>query len=188
MSREFGVNGEEATTRLRGPLGPGDVEEMLDRVLGWVNDPEVTKNLARFDHVFTREEERAYLNALFASPNDKVYALEDGGGQYLGQIGVHQIYWPARHGRLGIVLGRKEEWGKGHARRAIAALLPLAFEELKLNKLWTIFFTTNARMRHICEGLGFVQEGVLRDEYFHRGEFHDMVRMSLLAREWRGDG
>ncbi len=172
-------------TRLRGPLRPTDVESVLDGVLEWVNDPEVTKNLARFDHVFTREEEREYLTALFASETDRVFALENGAGEYIGQIGIHQIYRPARHGRLGIVLGRKSEWGKGHARRAMGQLLPLAFGDLGLNKLWTIFFTGNARMRHICEALGYQQEGVLRDEYFHQGRFHDMVRMSLLAREWK---
>lgn len=173
-----------ATTRLRGPLTAGDVAGVLDHVLAWVNDPEVTRNLARFDHCFSREEEAAFLTRLFASDQDRVFAIENEKQEYIGQIGVHQIYWPARLGRLGIVISRRDEWGRGHARRAITALLDIAFGSLRLNKIWAVFFTTNARMLGLCERLGFQREGVLREEYFHRDQFHDMVRMSLLAREW----
>lgn len=175
---------DAGSTRLRGPLTPADVEGMVDEVLRWVNDPEVTRNLAKFDHVFTREEEVAFLTRLFSSREDRVFAIENEAGRYVGQIGVHQIYWPARNGRLGIVLGCKDEWGKGHAMRAMGQIVRVAFTDLELNKLWTIFFTTNERMRHMCTRLGFQQEGLLREEYFHRGSYHDMVRMSLLRREW----
>jgi RimJ/RimL family protein N-acetyltransferase len=165
-------------TRLRGPLTPADVESVLDGVMSWVNDPEVTKNFARFDRVVTRDEERGFLARLYASPDDRVYAIEEAEG-YAGQVGIHQIYWPARHGRLGIVIARRA-WGRGHATRAIAEVCRRAFGELGLNKVWAIFYVTNARMRHICESLGFVEEGRLLEEYFHNGAFHDMTRMALL--------
>lgn len=172
-------------TRLRGPLSPSDVDGILDDVMGWVNDAEVVKNLARFNRPpITREEEREFLVKHFASPTDRVYAIENGDGRYIGQIGLHQIYWPAKNGRLGIVIGRRDEWGRGHASRAIEALLPLAFEQVGLNKVWAIFYVANARMRHITEKLGFVQEGVLLEEYFHQERYHDMVRVCLLRRHW----
>ena len=167
-------------THLRGPLTPDDVDSVLDGVMGWVNDAEVTKNFAQFSRVVTRDEEREFLNRLYASPNDRVYAMENERREYVGQVGIHQIYWPAKHGRLGVVIGRRDEWGRGHAKRAIAEACRRAFGELGLNKVWAIFYVTNARMRHICEGLGFVEEGRLLDEYFHQGTFHDMTRMCLL--------
>ncbi len=173
-----------SATRLRGPLTASDVDGLLDDVMSWVNDPDVTKNLARFDGKISREEEREFLLRHFASPTDRVFSIEDEGGGYIGQIGIHQIYWPARNGRLGIVIGKRSEWGRGHASRAIEQLVPLAFEQLGLNKIWAIFYTTNLRMRHITEKLGFVQEGVLLEEYYHREEFHDMVRVCLLRRHW----
>ncbi|MBI2899216.1 MAG: GNAT family N-acetyltransferase [Planctomycetes bacterium] len=170
-------------TLLRGPLTPADADGVLDDVMLWVNDPDVVKNLARFDHPIMRDEEREFLVRLFSSTNDRVFAIEED-GRYVGQIGIHQIYRPAKTGRIGVVIGRREEWGRGHASRAIELLLPVAFEQIGLNKLWAIFYTTNARMRHITEKLGFVQEGTLLDEYFHQGAFHDMVRVCLLKRMW----
>ena len=34
----------------------------------------------------------------------------------------------------------------------------------------------------------YLEEGTLREEYLHRGVYHDMVRMSLLEREWLSRG
>ena len=56
---------------------------------------------------------------------------------------------------------------------------------LGLHKLWVMMFAHNTRTRGIVQRLGFVEEGVLREEYFHDGGWHDMVRLSLLEREWR---
>jgi hypothetical protein len=49
-------------------------------------------------------------------------------------------------------------------------------------------FRENERARRTYARLGFVEEGTLREEYFHQDGWHDMVRMSLLDREWRPDG
>ena len=55
---------------------------------------------------------------------------------------------------------------------------------MKLHKLWLMVFRKNERGRRLYTRLGFQEEGVLREEYFHEGGWHDMVRMSMLDREW----
>ena len=46
-------------------------------------------------------------------------------------------------------------------------------------------FAENTRARRTYERIGFVQEAVLREEYRHEERWHDMVRYSVLAREWQ---
>lgn len=171
-------------TYLRGPLTINDLDNTLENVMTWVNDPEVTKNFDKFDHVFTRDEEHEYLEKLLTSFNDRVFAIENENHKYVGQISINQIYWPARHGRLGTVIGNKNEWNKGHAKRANGQILEVAFNELKLNKIWAIFYETNQKIRHICETLGYVKEGLLVDEYYHNGKYHNMVRMAITKKIW----
>lgn len=156
----------------------------LDAIMAWVNDPEVTRNFAGLAGPITREQEAAYLERVLGSPTDRLFAIVDGDGAYLGNAGIHQIYWPARNGRLGIVLGAPGARGRGLGRHALARLCDVGFGELGLHKLWLMHYASNARMAHIAAGLGFVVEGTLREEYFHDGAHHDMVRSSLLAREW----
>ncbi|MEZ4236411.1 MAG: GNAT family N-acetyltransferase [Myxococcota bacterium] len=154
----------------------------VDAVLEWVNDPDVVRNFAGMAETITREQELAYLQRMVASEVDRLYAVVDPDGRYLGNVGVHQIYWPARNGRLGLVLARHAH-GRGYGTAALRTICAVGFRVLQLHKLWLVHYADNARMAHLAGKLGFVREGVLRDEYHHRGTFHDMVRHSLLEGE-----
>ncbi len=168
--------------RLR-PLATSDVDNMMT----WVNDPEIVGNFAAFSgQAFTREQELAYIERLLRSDADRVFAIERSvDGAYLGNVGIHQIHWPSRVGRLACIVGARAEMGKGYGSAAIATVLDWAFgPEARLHKVWLMCFRTNTRAQGIYRRLGFVDEGVLREEYFHQDGWHDMVRMSMLDREW----
>ena len=47
-----------------------------------------------------------------------------------------------------------------------------------------VVFEKNERSRRTWKRLGFIEEGLLRDEYFHEGAWHNMVRMGLLETQW----
>jgi RimJ/RimL family protein N-acetyltransferase len=169
-----------ALVRLR-PIALEDV----DHVLRWVNDPDVVGNFAAFSgKPFTREEELAYLAKLIANPNEKVFSVERTDGTYVGQVGLHQIHWPSKVARLAVIVAHKDVMGRGYGTGAIAHVLDKAFRDLGLHKVWLMVFKTNERSRKIYGRMGFVEEGTLREEYLHRGQWHDMIRMSLLDREW----
>ena len=121
---------------------------------------------------------------MISSDTDRLWAIVDQDGVNLGNAGIHKIYWPARNGRLGIVIGRTSSQGRGLGQEALKLLIAKAFMDLGLHKVWVVHYGTNERMRHILKKLSFSQEGVLRDEYFHSESFHDMVRQSLLEDEF----
>lgn len=154
----------------------------IDNIMTWVNDPEIAEYFASLGNI-TREQETIYLEKMLASGNDRFYSVFID-GIYAGQCSLNQIYWPARNARLFIVL-KKEFHGRGLAREAIAAILQIAFEELKLNKVWLIVREENKKGRHIYRKAGFETEGVLREEYYVKSAFINMVRMAILAKEYR---
>lgn len=162
-------------------------EADVDAIMGWINDPEVTKHFAAFDRAVTRDEELAFVSRMRASPSDCLFAIERVGGDQamLGTVGLHQIYRPAQNARLGIMLGGAGARGGGLGQEALRLVIAYAFERLGLHKVWMVHYATNQRMRHIAEKLGFSVEGTLRDEYFHGGTWHDMVRQGLLASDRR---
>jgi RimJ/RimL family protein N-acetyltransferase len=167
--------------RLR-PLALTDVDHMMT----WVNDPAIVGNFATFSgRAFTRDEELAYIERMMRSDVDRVFAIETSDdGRYLGNVGVHQIHWPSRVGRLACIIGARGDMGKGYGSAAIRALLDHAFHDMRLHKVFLICFRENTRAQAIYHRIGFVDEGLLREEYFHEGTWHDMVRMAILEREW----
>ena len=150
----------------------------LDGIMTWVNDPEVTFYFATLHRIITRQDEARIVSKIIASDTDRVFSIFEG-DTYLGQIGISQIYWPARNGRLGIMLARNA-WGRGVAQAAGRLIIDRAFQELSLHKLWLILRSDNAKGLHIWSKLGFQREGLLRDEYFSADSFHTMVRMGML--------
>lgn len=157
--------------------------EHLPLVMTWVNDREVMQYFAARQERIDEEAERAYLASLIASRNDRAFSVflgeGDGLESYVGQCSVNQIYWPARNGRVFLVV-RREMQGRGLGAAALSALVAHAFGPLDLHKLWLIVRRDNVRAQAMYLRAGFHFEGVLRDEYFVGGRFFDMVRMSAL--------
>lgn len=69
--------------------------------------------------------------------------------------------------------------GKGYAPHILKALQEKAME-MGLHKLWLIVREENEKARAKYRKAGFQEEGVLRDEYFVRGKFYNMVRMGWI--------
>lgn len=178
---------DRSLVRLR-PLEGGHV----DHIMGWVNDPEIIGNLAAFAGTpLTRDDELRFIERMRSSPEDRVFSIFGGATDtYLGQCGLHQIFRRSGVGRLSIIVAERSEMGRGIGSAAIASLLDLAFAAPAdggegLHKVWLMAFRKNERARRTYHRVGFVDEGTLREEYFHEGQWHDMVRMSVLAREWK---
>jgi RimJ/RimL family protein N-acetyltransferase len=166
------------------PLAESDV----DSIMTWVNDRDVVGHIASFaGPPLSRDDELAFIRRTLASATDRVWSvLEASTGRYLGQVGIHQIHARSRVGRVACVIASRGDHGKGYGTAAVRAVVDRGFGELGLHKLWLMVFRRNERGRRLYGRIGFASEGVLRDEYFHDGAWHDMVRMSLLANEWPG--
>lgn len=150
----------------------------LPHVMTWVNDREVMQYFAQRQERISEEEERRYLESLTRSKTDRAFSIFMG-EEYVGQCSVNQIYWPARNGRVFLVV-RKEMQGKGLGSDALRALIERAFGEMDLHKLWLIVRRDNRSAQAMYLRAGFEFEGMLRDEYCVQGKFFDMVRMAIL--------
>jgi [ribosomal protein S5]-alanine N-acetyltransferase len=169
------------------PLAETDV----DHIMTWVNRPEIVGNLAAFSGTpMTRDDELAWIRRTLVSADRVWSVVAADNGRYLGQVGIHQIHARSKVGRLGVVIATRDDMGRGFGSAAIRAALDLGFGrgtgELGLHKLWLMVFRTNERGQRLYKKLGFIEEGILREEYFHEGGWHDMVRMSMLAHEHAG--
>lgn len=159
------------------------VPEHLPYVMTWVNDREVMQYFALRQERISEDEERGYLEKLVSSTTDRAFSIfegdEENEASYVGQCSVNQIYWPARNGRVFLVV-RKEKQRGGRGAAALAALVERAFGELDLHKLWLIVRRDNRRAQAMYLRAGFEFEGTLRDEYCVAGRFFDMVRMGIV--------
>jgi RimJ/RimL family protein N-acetyltransferase len=64
-----------------------------------------------------------------------------------------------REATLGIILGRKDRWGQGYGREAVAAALDYAFGRLGLQKVKLRTFSHNERAQRAFKAAGFKTVG-----------------------------
>jgi diamine N-acetyltransferase len=151
----------------------------------WVNDREVMQYFAMRQNHISEEEERGYLESILASKNDRLFSVFEGDA-YVGQCSVNQIYWPARNGRVFLVVQKSMQHG-GRGAEMLQLLIAQAFQELDLHKLWLIVRRSNLKAQAMYLRAGFEFEGVLRDEYCVNGQFYDMVRMGIVRARSAGE-
>ena len=162
-------------------LRPTTLADLPD-IMGWVNDPDITHYFASMGNI-TPEQEEEYLKKMLASKTDRLFSIFVD-EEYAGQCSINQIYWPAKNGRLFIVL-TNEFQHRGLAQKVLAALLERAFIALGLHKVWLIVREDNAGSQFLYQRAGFSIEGTLRDEYFVNDKYYTMIRMAILDWQFR---
>ncbi|MGH8876084.1 MAG: GNAT family N-acetyltransferase [Stackebrandtia sp.] len=74
--------------------------------------------------------------------------------------------------------------GRGFGTEATRLIVGYGFEKLGLHRVWLTVYAFNPRAQRVYEKVGFVREGVERDDLLWDGEWVDGVRMSILEHEW----
>jgi RimJ/RimL family protein N-acetyltransferase len=166
-------------------------EDVGEEYLRWLNDPEVTRYLGIGKTPATPESVRRYLRRFWAPPEqgpatDFIFAiLDSASNQHIGNVTLNRIDWTTRVGDTGMLIGRKEFWGKGYAFEAWSLLLAHAFKRLGLRKILAGAVDGHTGSLKVLERLGFRVEGVLRGEFLLNGEYRDVIRMGLFREELR---
>jgi len=157
----------------------------IDEIMKWINDPEVIDNLL-MRYPVSRYLEEKWLEKAYDTSDirNKTFALETKDGVYLGGIGLHKINWENRNAEAGIIIGKKEYWGKGYGTDAMLALLDFAFNHMNLHRVYLQVYDFNTRGIRSYEKCGFKKEGALRDDRFSRGKYHDTIIMGILKGEF----
>lgn len=162
-------------------------KEDLVYIRRWVNDYDITKYLSNlFLYPHTMHDTESFLNAMIeGKTNMKGFVIADKDTEeYIGQIDLIKIDWPNRIASIGIVIGTKENLGKGYGTEAIKVLQEFAFNKLNLHKLELEVRAYNERAITCYEKCGFIEEGRLRENFYVDGKYTDTIRMGILKREW----
>lgn len=159
--------------------------EDAENAFRWMNDRDVSRNLmARYP--FSLESEREWVKGA-TKPLDfgnARFAVETKEGVHIGHCGLHGGSAENRRAELGIMIGEKEYWGRGFGTDVMLTLLRFAFEQMNLHKVTLGVFEFNERGLAMYTKLGFVEEGRLREDLFQDGRYWDLIRMSILRREY----
>lgn len=152
----------------------------------YVNDSEIKRLLnPGIPFLYTYEDEEKWYENLSASKdtyNFAIETLED--KKYIGGCGINEVDWKNSYVVVGIFIGDKDYLGKGYGTDAMKVLMHFIFEQMNIHKIKLNVFSFNKRAIKSYEKCGFKVEGILRDELFVDGKYHDEVSMGILREEY----
>lgn len=159
-----------------------------DFMLEWLQDPEIQKYFHYPMKNQTKEKVLAFIGkSQECNPEINMgtihYAVVDNSDEYLGTISLKNIDNISLNAEYAISM-RKKTFGTGAAREATLLLLSIAFEKMKLKKVYLNVLEENRRAVKFYEKMGFIKEGRARYQIFLRGEFKTLCWYGMLREEF----
>lgn len=163
------------------PFGKDDVPY----IQRWSNDAEIRKLTGEVAPMSRVEAEKFYRELCADKERMWFVIVLKKGNRVIGEAGLLRMFKPWRCTDMTVIIGEKDEWGKGYGTEAGRLLLEFAFKQLHFHRISVGVVGLNHRALRFWEGLGFKKEGVERDGYYYDNKFSDFIMMSILEDEYR---
>lgn len=173
-------------------------KEDLTNIWKWVNDEEVmrfmsnpgnTQSLTETEQWFAKQQQATHRDGLNGiESHSKQFIIETVEGVPIGSIFYSGLTLKHQHAEIGILIGEKEYWGRGYGTDAMITLLDHLFNELGLHRVHLGLESSNTRALKCYEKCGFIQEGVIRHQFFVNGKYYDGLTMGILRDEFNSRG
>jgi len=113
--------------------------------------------------------------------NERRFVI-DVNGKFAGIVELVSINFIHRNSEIQIIV-KPDFRGNGLAKDAMLKGLDYAFNILNMHKIYLYVDTENHSALHIYKDIGFVQEGILRKQFFVEGEYRDSIFMGIFKDE-----
>jgi|LauGreDrversion4_2_1035121.scaffolds.fasta_scaffold05087_7 ribosomal-protein-alanine N-acetyltransferase len=162
--------------------------DLQGKYRAWLNDPDVIKFLAVGTYPQTEDGILKYFESNINSDSQVFFAIIDKESDiHIGNARIYNIDRLNQKAHRGIMIGDKSYWNAGYGREVINLISAYAFETLNLRKLTSTTVGNNAGIIKVNEDCGYSREGVLREEFYRNGKYHDVVYWGLLRSEYLPD-
>lgn len=153
----------------------------------WVNQPDVRAGTGTEGPVSDCEHRRWYERVM-EDPTRRTFIIGDGVGADatpVGLVGLSKLDLRCNTGEYWIYIGESGNRRRGLASEATLLILDYGFNTLALHRVYLYVMENNVPAVSLYRKLGFVQEGVARQQMFWQGKYLDMIQFAMLEDEFQ---
>ncbi|WEJ34857.1 GNAT family protein [Devosia sp. SD17-2] len=166
------------------PFTRGDVDDVfayrsLEIVARYLFDPPLSR-----EECAMAVQQRTTQTGMEEDGDRIILAVESrDGGPVIGEVSLILRSRDARQGELGWIFHPHSQ-GRGLASEAARAMLSLAFDGVKLHRVFARCDALNAPSWRLMERLGMRREAHFREHALFKGRWDEEFIYAILAREW----
>ena len=154
----------------------------ISRKIEWINNSKNNQFL-HYDIPLSTEKTERWFDS-HTGEATRYDAVIEADGVPVGIIGLLNIDYKSSKAEYYITLGETFFRGKGVAKQASKLILKYGFEELELNRIYLFTEIGNISAQKLFEKVGFIREGLLRQDVFSHGEYADRYAYGYLKKDW----
>ena len=149
----------------------------------WRRDSELIAGLGAPYRFINEEVDFSWFDSYMKNRNSCIRCVicdTDNEERPIGLITLANINYINRSAELHIMIGEKENQGKGVGTFAVMTIIKHAFDDLNLQRVELGVLESNEIAVKLYKKCGFVQEGVKRKSNYKNGKYENMIIMSVL--------
>lgn len=150
--------------------------------LAWLNDGDIQKYTRRRGQKMTILGLKKFVKSIEKSKDWHFAIIIKDNKKHIGNVFLNLVDELNKSADLSIMIGDKNEWGKGYAQEVIKLATQFAFDKLKFHRLSA--GSPNPAFNAVVKKLDWKLEGKRRDAFFFEGKFIDISCWSILKNEW----
>ena len=154
----------------------------IPKKVEWINNPENNQFLHYDIPISIVGTERWYDS--HQGEETRYDAVIEADGVPVGTIGLLSIDRKNSKAEYYIAMGEVDYKGKGVAKEASRLILEYGFEKLDLNRIYLFTEVENVAAQKLFERVGFVREGVIRQDILSHGKYADRIAYGFLREDW----
>lgn len=159
-------------------------EEIGQKYLDWVTDPEVTEFLALKYDKHSIESLKEFVRSCNETDSRFLFGVFTNEDVHIGNFSIYNISRINKTFDFGYFIGEKEWWGKDAGLSCCLIGLKIAFDDMGLRKTFTYVESINLKSRFVLQKMGFEKEAVLKQRVLNKGVYVDSIIYSLDEQQW----
>lgn len=151
-------------------------------MLEWMQDEDIMDHFRMSRDTINKEKIKSFIENSF-DETCRHYAIVNETDEYLGTISLKNIDLVNSNAEYAIVL-RKQAIGDGVAKGATNELLDIAFNQVKLHKVYLNVLSNNKRAIKFYEKMNFRFEGEFKEHLNIEGRYLDLSWYAIYKEDY----
>lgn len=146
-------------------------EDITEKYLGWLNDPEINRYLETRHVVQTLDSCREFVEKCNTTHGEHLFGVFlKSSDEHIGNAKIGFVNEHYKRGQLSLLIGEKKYWGKGYSTELVSALTEYAFNQLGLIRVEAGCYEDNLASLRVFLKCGYTVEGFFRNHVILDGK------------------